>query len=79
MAAKLTVLVPDKLRRQAKIAAAVRGETLSDVVRRTLEEYVAEVLGGSERVDDDAAWSRLTAESFLAGYGEEDAVYDELD
>jgi len=28
--------------------------------------------------DDEREWSRLTAEQFLAGYDEGDAIYDEL-
>ncbi len=28
--------------------------------------------------DKDAAWSRLTAEQFLAGYSETDSIYDTL-
>jgi hypothetical protein len=27
-------------------------------------------------IDEQSAWSRLTAEQFLAGYSEGDAVYD---
>lgn len=37
----LVVKVPLALRRQAKAAAVIRGETVSDVVRHTLAEYVA--------------------------------------
>lgn len=29
-------------------------------------------------VDEQRAWSRLTAEQFLAGYSETDVIYDEL-
>jgi hypothetical protein len=28
--------------------------------------------------NEQAAWSRLTAEQFLAGYGESDSIYDML-
>jgi hypothetical protein len=28
--------------------------------------------------DEQTAWSRLTAEQFLAGYNEADAIYDKL-
>ncbi len=28
--------------------------------------------------DEEAAWSRLTAEQFLAGYSEADSIYDTL-
>ncbi len=46
---KLTVLVPEDLRRRAKSIAALRNERISDVVRHALEEYVAEVI---EETDD---------------------------
>lgn len=29
-------------------------------------------------MDEDQAWSRLTMEQFFAGYGEIDAVYDQV-
>ena len=29
--------------------------------------------------DEEGAWYRLTAEQFLAGYSEADAIYDELE
>ena len=45
---KLTVSVPEDLRRRAKAVAALRKENVSDVVRRALEEYVAEVMEEAE-------------------------------
>lgn len=39
---KLTVLITEQLRRQVKAAAALRGDTLSDVVRSALVAYVEE-------------------------------------
>lgn len=39
---KITILVTETLRREAKAAAALRGETLSSVVRSKLEEYIEE-------------------------------------
>ena len=42
MTTKLTVVVPDALRRRAKSAASLRGETVSDVVRQALESYVTQ-------------------------------------
>jgi|GEM_PF-1254637 len=47
---KLTVKLPELLRRQAKAVAALRGETVSDVVREALEAYVAEVLEENEDI-----------------------------
>jgi predicted transcriptional regulator len=55
MATKLTVIVPDALRRRAKSTASLRGETVSDVVRKALESYVAqtgETLTPVEDLDD---------------------------
>ena len=33
----------------------------------------------NESADEEHAWARLTAEQFLAGYGDSDAVYDQLE
>ncbi len=40
MPSKLTVNLPTELRNQAHALAALRGETVSDVVRAALEAYV---------------------------------------
>lgn len=45
MIVKLTINVPDELRRRARAIAALRGETVSDVVRAALENYVEESEG----------------------------------
>jgi hypothetical protein len=39
---KLTILIPEELRRQAKAAAALRGVTLSEIIREALQQFVAE-------------------------------------
>jgi len=39
---KMTISIPDDLRRRAKSLAALRNEHISDVVRRALEMYVAD-------------------------------------
>ena len=39
---KITILATETLRREAKAAAALRGETLSNVVRSALEGYIEE-------------------------------------
>lgn len=44
MIAKVTISMPEALRRRAKAVAALRGETISDVVRDALEDYTAEAL-----------------------------------
>ncbi len=72
----LVVKVPLALRRQAKAAAVIRGETVSDVVRQALAEYVARV----EEEDDiqfvDAVLQRI-AEGAPTYDMEE--VWEELD
>lgn len=42
METKITVLVSEDLRRQAKAAAALQGRSLSDVIREMLEEWLEE-------------------------------------
>ncbi len=73
MTVNLVVKVPKDLRRRARAIAALRGETIADVVRRRLEEYIREA-----QADDDATWKQLAAEQFLRGYTDTDAVYDGL-
>lgn len=41
MKTKLTARVPTELLRQAKAVAALRGETITEVVERCLADYVA--------------------------------------
>jgi len=55
MDAKITVKLPDPLRRRAKAVAALRGETVSDVVRDALEAYIAEAMeeAGDVRAVDE--------------------------
>lgn len=43
MDVKLTILVTEDLRRRAKAAAALRGVTISEIVREALERLVEEV------------------------------------
>ena len=45
---KLTVNIPDDLRRRAKSVAALRGEHVTDVIVKALEEYVNEALEEAE-------------------------------
>jgi hypothetical protein len=47
METKITVLVSEDLRRQAKAAAALQGRSLSDVIREMLEEWLEESLESS--------------------------------
>jgi metal-responsive CopG/Arc/MetJ family transcriptional regulator len=41
---RLTISIPGTLKRRVKVAAALRQETVSDVVRKALEDYVARTL-----------------------------------
>jgi len=47
---KLTVNVPEPLRRRVKAIAALRGESVSDVVRTALETYIAQALDENEDI-----------------------------
>jgi predicted DNA-binding protein len=58
MMVKLTIKIPEDLRRQAKAVAALRGETVSDVVRAALETYIVEAL---EETDDTRAVREIEA------------------
>ena len=73
MAVNLVVKVPEDLRRRARAVAVLRGDTIADVVRTLLEEYIR-----GAQADDDAAWTQLTAKQFQGGYAGSDAVYDTL-
>ena len=44
METKITVLVSEDLRRQAKAAAALQGRSLSDVIREMLDDWLEESL-----------------------------------
>ena len=58
MAVKMTIKLPEALRRRAKAVAALRGETVSEVMRAALAEYVAEVM---EEADDVRAVADIEA------------------
>ncbi|MCG2767142.1 MAG: ribbon-helix-helix protein, CopG family [Anaerolineae bacterium] len=58
MVAKMTIKLPEELRRRAKAVAALRGETVSEVMRAALAEYVAEVM---EEADDVRAVTDIEA------------------
>ncbi len=45
---KLTIAIPDDLRRRAKSIAALRDESISDVIARALEEYVEKAIEEAE-------------------------------
>jgi len=69
--------LPADLISRTKAAATLRGDTLSDVVRARLEDYIKESQAKLQAADT-ADWQRLGIEQFFAGYAESDAVYDSL-
>lgn len=50
MDTKLTIKLPAELRRRAKAVAALRDETLSDVIRAALQEYIDKAINTSEGI-----------------------------
>ncbi len=64
---QLTVKLPDALRRRAHSIAAMRGETISDVVRASLEAYVSEnqalltqrMMEGHELTEEDGLFKLI--------------------
>jgi len=61
MEATLTVKLPDALRRQARSVATQRGQTISEIVRRALQQYV-----------EDAQVERKPLAATYAEFAEED-------
>ena len=59
---KIMVRVPERLRTQAAAVAKLRGETVSDVVRAALREYVQDALEDArDNRDLDALEHRIDA------------------
>jgi len=56
--------------------------TLPDSLPRLLQGYqvvrVIVLVSEPTDIEEQAAWSQLTAEQFFAGYSEADAIYDRL-
>ncbi len=50
METKLTIKLPEELRRRTKAVAALRGETVSDVIREALQDYIADAMEEAEDV-----------------------------
>ena len=77
---RLTIHIPDELRRRAKAAAALRGESLSDAVRAFLERYVQDAM---EEEEDIQAIRQIEAriasgEEILVDWAEVEAELDAL-
>lgn len=62
MITKLTVKLPEPLRKQAQAIAKLRGETVSEVVRAALNEYVQEAMEDArDNRELDALEARIAA------------------
>ena len=72
----LVVKVPEMLRKQARAAAVMRGETISDVVRHALAQYIEQA-----EKDDDLRYADAVMKRIADGapsYSHEE-VWAELD
>lgn len=78
-ATKLTITLPEELRRQAKAIAALRGETVSDVIRLALQKYVTETVGnGADRsLRSPIRWPTLDGGSYSGGTLSREEIYGE--
>jgi len=75
MVKRLTVNLPESLRRKAKAAAALRGETVSGVIREALAEYVAE---GIEPQESRAGQPIQELDDLRAQFWPEDEPVDDF-
>jgi hypothetical protein len=67
---------------QARVAPDGRLVVPEAFIPKLLQQPVVRVivlLGEPPGMYQDRAWSRLTAEQFLAGYSDADAIYDQPD
>jgi predicted DNA-binding protein len=82
METKLTVRVPEELRRRAQERAATEGTTLSRIIRERLEEFVAGWDAAEEaedvRVADEAEARLARGEERLLEWSEVDAELEAL-
>ena len=81
MEARLTIKLPDALRRRTKAIAALRGESVSDVVRKALAEYVAEAMEEAEDIKavDEIETRIATGEVKMRDWKEVEAALDKDD
>jgi len=75
MVKRLTVNLSESLGRKAKAAAALRGETVSDVVREALAEYIAE---GTEAQECRAGQPIQELDDLRAQFWPEDEPVDDF-
>ncbi len=75
MVKRLTVNLPESLRRKAKATAALRGETVSGVVQEALAQYVAE---GVEPQESRAGQPIQDLDDLRAQFWPEDEPVDDF-
>lgn len=72
MITQLTIKIPEELRRRTKAVAALNGETISNVVREALQNYILESM---EEANDVRAVQEIEAriargEETVSNWGE---------
>jgi predicted DNA-binding protein len=82
MQSRLTVTIPEDLRRRAKAQAALEGTTLAQVIRKRLEEFAPdwEAIEGAEdlRAAEEVEARIARGEEGLRDWAEVDAELDTL-
>jgi predicted DNA-binding protein len=82
MQARLTVTIPEDLRRRAKAQAALEGTTLAQVIRKRLEEFAPdwEAIEDAEdlRAAEESEARIARGEEALRDWAEVDAELDAL-
>jgi len=67
--------IPIKVTNEGKIKLL---DALSELLPRNQVDRVIILIPEPTDAQEQAAWSRLTAEQFLAGYSEADSIYDRI-
>jgi predicted DNA-binding protein len=75
---RLTISLSDELRRRAKAAAALRGESLSDAIRAFLEKYIADAMEEAEDIQAIREIEARIASGEERLYSHQE-VWDEID
>jgi predicted transcriptional regulator len=78
MDTRLTIKLPDDLRKRAKALATLRGESVSDIVRTALEEYLTESSEDAEDARAVALIEKRIAEGRVRVYSHEE-VWAEME
>ncbi len=67
--------IPIKVTKEGKIESL---DALLELLPRNQVVRVIILIPEPTEAEEDAVWSRLTAEQFLAGYSETDSIYDRI-